>query len=789
MDDTNENIRQLQAKLELLMQRQYAFGNEINALRNEITALKVGRSYPQNAQQAPIANQARPQNVVPINNPQQQQQQQAPQTSRPMAPPAGPPMKSDLEKFIGENLINKIGILITIIGVAIGAKYSIDKDLIDPTTRVILGYMMGLGLLAFGMKLKKNYENFSSVLVSGSIAILYFITFAAYSFYGILGQGVAFLFMFVFTAFTVVAALNYNKQVIAHIGLVGAYAVPFLLSDGSGKIVIFFSYVTIINIGILIIAYKKYWKSLYYSSFGMTWLIFLVWLGTKYQMPLHFSSALTFGTVFFLIFYSVFVVNKLANRDKFVTIDIFLILLNAFVYFGVGYAVLCWHKEGAQLLGIFTLANAVIHFGLSVYIYKLKLADRNLFFLISGLVMVFITIAIPIELNGNYVTMLWILEAALLFWIGRTKNVSAYEKLSYPLVLLGLMSLVHDWNGSFSLIRMFVIDETSYGTPLWNAGFMTVMIFAGALVFMNILHRNKNFPTSYSETSGMRGLINFLLPFALIFVLYFGFRIEISNYFHHSFLATKTALPAERLNIFQNNLWNYDVQRMKVIWVLIYSLFFFTVLMLFNAKVMKSKTLAIISSIISSVVLVTFLTQGLYKLGQLRASYLQPLNSDYFEQSGLNLGIRYIAFAFIAAMLWVMLFSFKQEFMGVIKRRFTVMFNYLLYGSVLWIATSELIAYLDVIESRQTYKLGISILWGVYALFMVVMGIWKRKKYIRVTAIALFGCTLIKLFLYDISALDTISKTIVFVSLGVLLLIVSFLYNKYTAQLTDEKEE
>ena len=38
--------------------------------------------------------------------------------------------KSDLEKFIGENLINKIGIAITIIGVAIGAKYSIDHDLI-----------------------------------------------------------------------------------------------------------------------------------------------------------------------------------------------------------------------------------------------------------------------------------------------------------------------------------------------------------------------------------------------------------------------------------------------------------------------------------------------------------------------------------------------------------------------------------------------------------------------------------------------------------------------------------
>ena len=66
----------------------------------------------------------------------------------------------------------------------------------------------------------------------------------------------------------------------------------------------------------------------------------------------------------------------------------------------------------------------------------------------------------------------------------------------------------------------------------------------------------------------------------------------------------------------------------------------------------------------------------------------------------------------------------------------------------------------------------------MYSLALIVLGIWKKKKYLRVTAIVLFGATLIKLFFYDISHLDTISKVIVFVSLGLLLLIISFLYNK-----------
>jgi uncharacterized membrane protein len=82
--------------------------------------------------------------------------------------------------------------------------------------------------------------------------------------------------------------------------------------------------------------------------------------------------------------------------------------------------------------------------------------------------------------------------------------------------------------------------------------------------------------------------------------------------------------------------------------------------------------------------------------------------------------------------------------------------------------------------------LGLSILWGIYALWLISLGIWKQKKHLRIGAIVLFGLTLVKLFVYDISHLDTISKTIVFVSLGVLLLIISFLYNKFKNLILDE---
>ena len=64
------------------------------------------------------------------------------------------------------------------------------------------------------------------------------------------------------------------------------------------------------------------------------------------------------------------------------------------------------------------------------------MVDRNLVYLVAGLVIIFITIAIPVQLDGNWVTLLWAGEAALLFWIGRSKQVPVYEKLSYPLMYL-----------------------------------------------------------------------------------------------------------------------------------------------------------------------------------------------------------------------------------------------------------------------------------------------------------------------------------------------------------------
>ncbi|WP_340199351.1 DUF2339 domain-containing protein [Ascidiimonas sp. W6] len=788
MNQQEENIELLLKKLNLLLKRQEDFSREINSLKNQITQLKETGSLEtagEAAKPAPITKLVKETAKEEVISPPSFSPPPIPQQRKPIPEqkkPAVPKVKGDLEKFIGENLISKIGIIITVIGVVIGAKYSIENDLISPLTRIILGYLAGIGLLGFGMKLKKKYENYSAVLVSGAIAILYFITFAAYDFYSLIPQAFAFAMMVIFTAFSVVAALNYNRQVIALIGLVGAYAIPFLLSDGSGKVGVLFSYMAIINVGILIISFRKYWKPLYYTAFGFTWIIYFSWFAISYKQSEHFGLALLFLSIFFITFYMTFLAYKLIKKEKLSVGSVIVLLFNAFIFYGIGYALLNDHETGKELLGLFTLGNAIVHFIVSMVIYKKKLANKNLFYLISALVLTFITITFPVQLDGNWVTLLWVAEAALLFWLGRTKKIPVYEKLSYPLMILAFFSIVHDWEAAY---YDYYIPLDKKLTPLLNIQFLTSIIFVAAFALINYIHHHKNYTPPFTPGKFFAKAASFFLAGLLIVSLYWTFRLEIFNYWNQLYVDSALEVKPEDYD-YPINYNNYDLRKFSSIWILNYSLLFMALLSVFSLVKLKDRFFGFVAVSLSIFTLFTFLTQGLYVLGQLRENYLDQTLAEYYKIGFSNVTIRYASFALVALVLFT---CYKHTRASFMKWDFKMGFDLLLHITVLWIASSELINWMDLGNSEQSYKLGLSILWGIYALWLIALGIWKKKKHLRIGAIILFGITLIKLFFYDISHLNTIAKTVVFVSLGVLLLIISFLYNKYKHIISDEAKE
>ena len=740
----------------------------INTVAEEMTAAVVEK-------QTPVATIAEP-----VQETSQPRQETPPITFTPKANPFAPKKKvrnpfepkqpTNWERFIGENLFSKIGIVIIIIGVFIGVKYSIQHNLISPAMRLVLGYLMGIGLFVTGAMLKKKYESFSAILVSGAMTIFYFVTFIAYAVFGYFPQSLAFVLMFLFTAFTVLASLSYNQVVIAIIGLVGGYAVPFLLSNNSGQVEILFAYTAIINIGVLILSFYKQWRSLYISALFLTWLLLFSTWASAYQYD-DFVPYFVFNLVTFLTFYVAFIAQKIYRVQELEAVDVLLFLFSSLSFYAMGvWLILDYYPNNRTFVAMFTLLNAVFHFLVGYYFHLKKAPSQALKYLVLVLALSFATLVIPIQFKGTWITIFWIAEAALLFGFGRTKKMPVYERISYAVVILATFSLLIDWGkGSYSIFDME--DASAYITPFANSLFITGLLYSAAVGAMAYIN------DKYKETGTLNKVLSFLFNIFSVLILYCTFYREISVF------CDMRALHQDP-EIYSHYEAYQDLNTFKGVWHIIYSVLFISAYSFLNVKYLKKKLLAELQIGLNFLLLTIFMTLGLYYFSELRERYMEEAQEGG-QLSLWFLNIRYVGLLSLVA-LGNSIYALSKflEFKTGARR----VLEMLLHLVILWVASSELLHWTDIYESVANYKLGLTILWGGYAILLVVLGIFKRKKYQRISGIILVGFTLLKLFFYDTTHLDTLHKTIVFVLLGVLLLVASFLYNKYTKEIEGEQK-
>ena len=658
--------------------------------------------------------------------------------------------KEDWERFIGGNLFNKIGIAIILIGVFIGVKYSIDHDLISPTMRIILGYLTGAALFGVGYYLKPKYEKFSAVLVSGAMAIFYFLTYVAYDFYQMFPTGVAFALMFFVTVATIWFALSYNQQIIALIGMVGGYAVPFLLSNGGGHVWVLLSYVAFINVGILIISFYKQWRWLYHSAFVFTWALYLTLHVFKYKdnQGLYFSFLL----VYYLIFHFAFIVRKLWAKDTFTIGDILILLSNTLLFYSLGLS-FTFENVFAQTrnyLTVFTLANALFHF-LVYYYTRSRGASKELKYLSLILAISFGTLTIPIYFEGVWITLFWAMEAGGLFWVGRTKKIRMYEVISYIVLPLATFSLWTNWIE----MQEHVASIPEKVTAFLNTTFLNSLLYVG--IVAGISYINSRYREKASET------FDYGINILLFIMLYATFYIEIYNYWtiriNQYVVEADTGMKA------------YDsLQYFKQMWLIVYTVAYFALFTWIDTRYICKEKILFNNLVFNLVIGMIMLTQGLYLLSELRGLYLS------YTPGMMYVIIRYIALLAFALLLWQ---TYKLLDAEAINFKNNKVRDLVLYGVVLWVVSSEWLHWTELLGATANYKLGLSILWVSYGVFMLVKGIHQSKSYMRIASISVILFTLVKLFFYDIAHLSTISRVVVLVILGVLLMIASFLYVKY----------
>lgn len=898
MPEMDSKIPELEKRLDDLVRTQIDFQKEISSIRGELTRLRGKAGSERSARSFYVPPEPPPKEPNPAPPPRTSSSESVPPPSfgyaynRAESESSREPdpvtkfidsyietAKADFEKFIGENLISKIGIVVLVLGVGIGAKYAIDNNLISPLTRIVIGYVFGFGLVGLAIKLKPKYHNFSAVLMSGGMAIMYFVTYFAYSSYGLIPQLSAFALMVMFTIFTVAAALAYNRQVIAHIGLVGAYAVPFLLSSDSGNYLALFVYMAIVNSGILAISVKKLWNPIFYTSFAFTWLIYYGWFMTKFASAEHFYLALAFATIFFAIFYAAKIAQKIfhdetdnkenlvsslingfvlyvaciavsdaigeTNRvwifftylalisvvilvssfrfyrqafvylcfpfvwaiygawyadrydanEHFAVAAVFAgvffaifyltvlvhrlvsesftfiehttaVLANSFIFYGFGYSIIDGSEALRNYLGLYTAANSALHLAVAHVVSRFKESAVDVVQVLTILVLTFASIAVPVQFDGNFVTLIWTMESALLFWLGRTKAIRLFERFSYPVMVLAIGSMFLDWAVAYG-------DRTDYVSefnriPLVNGDLVTAIVFVAAFAFIFFTNRDEDLEPAIDK--------DLVRPFGWavatvgVFVLYNAFRIEIGNYHHTQAVALResTGDPA--------NFAIRDLSFLNIAWQLSYTLFSLTGMAAINIVKLRSRSIAVVNSLLAGLALFGFVTVGMVLFSDLRESFMSSEGAGY-----INVAIRYVSY-FLAGLMLYALHRYAEDsllddLVPIEVRR--IGFEAVVYTTIFIAVSCELVNLMGQLRIPDATKLGLSILWGVYALVMIVIGIARNKKHLRFAAFGLIAVTLAKLFLYDIADLDTIPKTILFVTLGITLLVISFLYNKY----------
>jgi uncharacterized membrane protein len=76
-------------------------------------------------------------------------------------------------------------------------------------------------------------------------------------------------------------------------------------------------------------------------------------------------------------------------------------------------------------------------------------------------------------------------------------------------------------------------------------------------------------------------------------------------------------------------------------------------------------------------------------------------------------------------------------------------------------------------------QLSLSGVWLLYSMLLMTLGFWRSLRSIRIIAFVLFGFTILKIFIYDLSYLETLYRIFSFIGLGIILLSVSYAYQRY----------
>ncbi len=668
----------------------------------------------------------------------------------------------DLEKFIGENLINKIGIVILVFGLAFFVKYAIDKNWIGEIGRVAIGISSGGILIAIAHRLRKTFQAFSSVLVGGGLAVLYFSIALGFQDYELFSQGAAFVIMIIITSFAVLLSLFYNRKELAVLAIVGGFATPLMVTTGQGNYKVLFTYILILNLGMLVLSYFKKWNIVHIVSFFFTIILYGGWLTNEFvKDTTPYIGAFLFATLFYIVFFLMIIINNLKEEVKFTWLKFSMLLINTLLYYTAGMTILEYSHPDYQ--GLFTALVAIFNFIFALSLFHRRI-DKNLLFLLIGLVLTFLSLIAPVQLEGNYITLFWAAEMVLLYWLSLQSGIKIIKFGAVIVLLSAVVSLSIDW-------YQLYLNEGKDLSIVLNKAFITSG-FTMIALFVNHLLTQKEKEEKILNFIPVEFYKNFLA-----FLIMTGIYLSI---------AFETAYQTSRIFDF-----GYAVNAC----IVAFSYFYLCFLLIWSMK--KDKK---------------YFHEGLMMTGVLGILlYLTVFHFQYIEIRDAILTNEFsydIAFYIhFAGNIFLLLSAFLilkgvQQSQGTTSTLSRIML-WLSILLVIFVLSSELDhivmltmyqppaiepatsvdAYYNFIDKKnnildQSHKIGFPILWGLSSFLLMIIGMKKEMKQLRIISLVIFFITILKLFIFDVWKMKEAGRIAAFISLGILLLVVSFMYQK-----------
>lgn len=378
------------------------------------------------------------------------------------------------EERIGQRWLGWVGILAVFLGAAFALKFAFENRWLGDLGRVLLGLASGVSLSVLGRwQLRLGRRAFSQTLTAGGITLLYLSTYASYGFYQLINPTAAFTFLVIIVVHAHLLGATQNAPGLALMGQIGGFLTPLLLATDQDRYWILFSSILLLDAGVILAVLLRRWRWIASVSFAFTYLLFSAWREDHYQ-PEKLWAAVAFLTAVFALF--VFADLAPQWRGRSLAVENWVrMFLNPLVFFGAAYALL--EPEHPQWMGLFALTMAIAYAALA----RLVEGRRTRYALI-GIAGLFVTLAIPIQLEAHWVTLAWGLQACILAWLAARTSSIWFGRAALPVFAC---ALVH-YLGSDAPWRM-----REAFTPLLNRDFASAAALSACLVYATFLLRRQ----------------------------------------------------------------------------------------------------------------------------------------------------------------------------------------------------------------------------------------------------------------------------------------------------------